>query len=55
MKNFQDEELPHQVFPTTRQKTKVTNVFANNVLTDVKLCTAQICKIIQSGGFLGSW
>ena len=30
-KNFQDEELPHELFLTTRQKTKIRNAFANNV------------------------
>ena len=39
---------------TTRQKTKPTNAFNNNMSTDLKLSKAQISKIIQSGGFLGS-
>ena len=26
-KNFQDEELPHELFLTTRQKTKIRNAF----------------------------
>ena len=29
-KNFQDEELPHELFLTTRQTTKSRNAFANN-------------------------
>ena len=29
-------------------------LFNNNMSTDLKLCKAQISKIIQSGGFLGS-
>ena len=33
-KNFQDEELPHELFLTTRQATKLKNVFANNMSTD---------------------
>ena len=44
-KNFQDEELPHELFLTTRQATKLKNVFANNMSTD----------IIQSDGSFGSW
>ena len=36
-KNFQDKELPHELFLTTRQKTKTRNVFANNMSTNVKL------------------
>ena len=39
---------------TTRQKTKLRNAFNNNMSTDLKLSKAQISKIIQSGGFLGS-
>ena len=54
-KNFGDEELPHELFLTTRQTTKMRNTFANNMSTDIKLSKAQISKIIQSGGFFGSW
>ena len=39
---------------TTRQKTKLRNAFNNNESTDLELPKAQIFKIIQSGGFLGS-
>ena len=38
----------------TRQKTKLTNPLNNNMSTDLTLSKAQISKIIQSGGFLGS-
>ena len=51
-KNFQDEELPHDFFVTTRQITKTKNVFANNMSTDIKHSKAQISKITDSGGFL---
>ena len=51
-KNFQDEELPQELFLTTRQKTKMRNAFANNMSTDIKLSKAQLPKIIQSGGFI---
>ena len=34
-KNFEDEELWHELFITTRQTTKILNVFANNVSTDI--------------------
>ena len=54
-KNFEDEELPHEPFLTTRQTTKVRNAFANNKSTDIKLSKAQISKIVQSGGYFGSW
>ena len=54
-KNFHDEELAHELFLTTRQTTKISNAFANNMPTNIKLSKAQISKIIQSGGSFGSW
>ena len=54
-KNFQDEELSHKLFLTTRQKTKLRNAFANNMSPDIKLSQAQMFKITQSGGYFGSW
>ena len=33
-KNFEEEELPHELFLTTRQETKIRNVFANNMSID---------------------
>ena len=30
--NFEDEELPHELFLTSRQTTKIINAFANNML-----------------------
>ena len=50
-KIFEDEELPHELLLTTRQTTKISNVFANNMPTDVKISKAQISKTIQSGAF----
>ena len=47
-------DLPYELLLTTRQKTKLRNAFNNNMSTDLKLSKAQISKIIQSGGFLGS-
>ena len=54
LKTFNGNDLPHELLFTTRQKTKLRNTFNNNVSTDLKLSKAQISKIIQSGGFLGS-
>ena len=54
-KNFEDEELPHGLFLTKKQTTKIRNVFAKNMSTDVQLSEAQISKILQSGGSFGSW
>ena len=46
-------DQPHELLLTTRQK-RLRNTFNNNMTTDIKLSKAQISKIIQSGGFLGS-
>ena len=53
-KMFNENDLPHELLLTTRQKAKLRNAFNNNMSTDLKLSKAQISKIIQSGGFLGS-
>ena len=54
LKMFAGNDLPHDLLLTTRQKTKLRNAFNNNIWTDLKLSRAQISKIIQPGGFLGS-
>ena len=55
-KNFEDEELPHELFLLTRQTTKIRNVVANNRSTNIKLIKAQTTKIIQSSGcFVLGW
>ena len=53
IKNFNKDELPHELLLTTRQNTKLCNAINNNLATDIKLSKAQIKKLIQSGGFLG--
>ena len=53
IKNFNKDELPHELFLITRQNTKLRNAIINNLTTDIKLIKAQIKKLIQSGGFLG--
>ena len=47
-------DLPHELLLKARQTTKLRIAFNNNMSTDIKLSKAQISKIIQSGGFLGS-
>ena len=54
LKMFIGNDLPHKLLLTTRQRAKLRNAFNNNMLADIKLFKAQICKIIQSLGFLGS-
>ena len=53
-KSFNKEQLPHELFLTTRQITKLRNKIENNMSADIKLSKAQIKKILMSGGPLGS-
>ena len=54
LKMLDRNDLLHELLLTTRQKTKLRNAISNNMPTDIKLSKAQIFKIIQSEGFLGS-
>ena len=54
LKIFNEKDLPHELLLTTRQKAKLRKALNNNMSTDIKLSKAQIFKIIQSRGFLGS-
>ena len=49
IKNFNKDELPHELLLTTRQNTELRNAVNNNLATDIKLSRAQIKKLIQSG------
>ena len=44
IKNFNKDELPHELLLTTRQNTKLRNAINNNLATDIKLSKAQIKK-----------
>ena len=46
LKMFNGKYLPHELLLTTGQKTKLRNVFNNNMSTDLKLSKAQIFKIV---------
>ena len=54
LKMIDGDNLPRELFLTTRQRTKLRNTFQNKTSTDVKLSKAQISKRIQSGWFFGS-
>ena len=54
LKMFNENNLPHELLLTARQKTKLRNGFNSNMSTDLKLSKSQISKIIQSGKFLRS-
>ena len=51
---FNENDLLHELLLTTRQKVRLRNAFNSNRQTNIKLSIAQISKIIQSRGFLGS-
>ena len=51
---FNSQDLPHELFLTQRQITKLRNNIESNMSTDVKLSKAQIKKIMMGGGNLGS-
>ena len=53
-KKFQDEQLPHELFLTARQKTKIRDVFGNDMSANIKLSKKQLSKIIRSGWFVGA-
>ena len=48
-KIFQDEELPHKLFRTTKQTTKTRRAIAKNMLTDIKLSKTQLSIMISLG------
>ena len=54
LKTFHGNDLLRELLLTTRQETKLRNEFNNNLSTEIKLSKAQISKIIQPGGYLGS-
>ena len=45
-KNFEDDELPHELCLITKETTKISNAFAT-MTTDKKLSKAQKSRIIQ--------
>ena len=54
-KSLNSDDLPHELFLTQTQTTKLRKNIKNNInKTDIKLSKAQIKKIIISGGALGS-
>ena len=45
-KNFEDKELPHEFFLTTRQTSKTGNASANDMSTCIKRSKAYTSKMI---------
>ena len=44
---FDENDLPHELLLTTRQKRKLRNALNNNTSTDIKLYKTQTSKTIQ--------
>ena len=53
-KMFNENDSAQELLQKRRQKTKLRNAINNNMSTDIQFSKAQISKMIQSGGFLGS-
>ena len=53
-KNFNKQELPHELFLTQKQTTKLRNAINSNMSDDIKLSKTKIKKTIMSGGTLRS-
>ena len=51
LKIFDENDLPHELILTTRQKAKLRNAFNNNIQADIKLSKAEISKTNKSGRF----
>ena len=47
--------MPYELFLIKRQTTKIRNVLANKMSTDIKRSKAQIYKTVQSDRSFGSW
>ena len=41
---FDGDELPHKMLLTTRQRTKLRNLFEDNMSADIKLSKTQLSK-----------
>ena len=48
IRKFNGNNLHHELLSTTSQRTKLRNVFQNNISTDITLSKTQISKIIQA-------
>ena len=52
--DFNDENnFPHKLLLTNTQDSKIRKAFANGSSANIKLSKTQLCKIGQSGGFVG--
>ena len=54
-KNFNKDQLLHELYLTQRQMIKLIDKIKNNMSTDIKLSKVQINKKIKEGGNLGNY
>ena len=50
-----ETNFPHKLLLTNRQVSNLCKAFANHSSADMKLSKTQLSKMIQLGGFLGSF
>ena len=48
-----ETNFPYKLLLTNRQVANLCKASVNHLLTDIKLSKTQLCKMIQSKGFLG--
>ena len=48
-----ENNVPHKLLLINRQVSNLRKAFTNKSSTVIKLSKTQLCKMIQSGGFLG--
>ena len=48
-----ETNFPHKLLLADRQVENLRKTFANKSSTDINLSKTQLCKMVQSGGFLG--
>lgn len=51
--SYDKTNFPHNFLVTDREVSKLGKCFANNLSNDIKSSKAQICRIVQSWGFIG--
>ena len=53
MIGYNETNFPYKLLLTNRQVANLCKASVNHLLTDIKLSKTQLCKMIQSRGFLG--
>ena len=51
--SYDETNFPRNFLVTDREVSKLGKCFANNLSNDIKSSKTQICRIVQSWGFIG--